>query len=156
MSSDVEIFMPEYSFLNKVKKLDSDVDIEKLQSAESKISKMLPQYLQWANNDITNLRSLLDEGLKDAGQNPEILKRLFTISHDMKGQGGSFGYSLITIIGGSLCEYVKKLERIDENSFKIARLHVNAMDLILKESLTGDGGLKGQEILQQIKKAVAM
>ncbi len=156
MSSDVEIFMPEYSFLNKIKKVDCAIDNEKIMSAESKITKMLPQYLQWANNDISNLRSLLEEIAQTPDKSTEILKRMFTISHDMKGQGGSFGYSLITQVAGSLCEYVKVLERMNDTNIKVTKLHINAMDLILREHLTGDGGLKGQEILQQIKKAVAM
>jgi len=49
---------------------------------------------------------LENRGAEDADE-PAMLAEIYTVSHNFKGQGSSFGYPLITRTGASLCRLLK-------------------------------------------------
>jgi len=75
---------------------------------------------------------------------------LFKIAHNAKGQGATFGYPLITDIGEHLCRYIERVPEIQSDEMAVIREHIQAMDTVLKEKLTGDGGETGQALLNKV------
>ena len=73
-------------------------DLQAVHRAEAAIASLATEYVDVVDGDLANLQAAAD-GLVSEPQNREAhLKRIFAIAHDMKGQGGSFGYPLITTI----------------------------------------------------------
>ena len=117
---------------------------------------MADSYLDWVEEDLKKI-SAAYERLAAGGDDREAdLKRVFEISHDMKGQGGSFGFELITAVGNNLC---RLLERIDDSSSpqvqnEAVRIHIDAMKLIISSRMRGDGGEQGTAILSGVQQMV--
>jgi 2,4-dienoyl-CoA reductase-like NADH-dependent reductase (Old Yellow Enzyme family) len=53
------------------------------------------------------------------------LEAIFAVSHDIKGQGGSFDYQLMTIVGNQLCRFIENLGgKADNNAIEVIELHM--------------------------------
>jgi hypothetical protein len=82
------------------------------------------------------------------------MQESFKLVHDMRGQGGSFGFPLITRIAGSYCRFVESLENVDPGALEICQAHANAMRAVLLNNVTGSGGSIGTQIADGLEKAV--
>jgi chemotaxis protein histidine kinase CheA len=124
------------------------VDSAALDKAEAVIATLRDDYLKWAAEDAGRLQGAL-EALVSGATDPETAKaELFRIAHDMKGQGGSFGYDLVTVVGDRLCRLLERIEGGPSPRQQTAlRLHVEALRLIIVERLHGDGGPGGADLI---------
>ena len=83
---------------------------------------------------------------------------LFRISHDIRGQAASFGYDLASDIATSLCRYLERHEhheRLQEPQLKVIDAHISAIRAYLRQSLQGNGGVIGQELMAELSSLVA-
>ncbi|MGB0682992.1 MAG: Hpt domain-containing protein [Magnetovibrionaceae bacterium] len=151
-----EIIRPPNALKNKVREGGPGaVDVETLKKAEQVIENLSGDYLQWADEDLKRLGAAFLE-LKAQPDSAEKLDRVFQISHDMKGQGGSFGYDLITIIGNSLCRFIEGLgdakpkpEQID-----VIAVHMQTMKVVISQRMQGNGGVEGTKVLKGLEMVV--
>ncbi|HEV8389319.1 MAG TPA: hypothetical protein VGQ35_05720 [Dongiaceae bacterium] len=75
-------------------------------------------------------------------------RRLYRLSHDLKGLGGTFNYGLATTVGDSLCGLIRNDALPGDHSLQRRILaHVAALKAILQFDLKGDGGRQGDELL---------
>ena len=131
------------------------VDAAALERAETEISDLADDYVNWAKDDIKRLEDVF-AGMKDGSDDlDQLAQQIFQISHDIKGQGGSFDYPLMTIIGGQLWAFIDKREKaVDAGTVKVIGLHINAMQLVIAQALTGDGGAIGDQLLTGLEKVI--
>lgn len=124
------------------------VDLDTLNRAEAVIADMADNYLEWVAKDLTEIHQAVENLKAEKKDHKDALARIFQLSHDMKGQGGSFGYTLMTILGGNLCNFVEKLEDAGSAEVEVIQLHINAMDLVIAKQMKGDGGKEGEQLLK--------
>ncbi len=65
----------------------------------------------------------------------------------MKGQGGSFGFPLMTRIADSLGRFIENLPLCGHREMDVINVHLNAMRMVLAEHLTDGGGQAGERML---------
>ncbi|MEQ8166501.1 MAG: hypothetical protein RIC93_10545, partial [Alphaproteobacteria bacterium] len=80
-------------------------DRDRLAEAEESVAALAAQYPNWVGQEIARARDVL--GDRAGNLSPDETGRLFGVVHDIKGQGGSFGYPLISEIAGMLCELLR-------------------------------------------------
>jgi len=124
------------------------VDLGTLERAEAVIADMTDAYVEWAAKDVAKIHQALENLKAEKTDRKGALARIFQLSHDMKGQGGSFGYTLMTILGGNLCNFVEKLEDAGSAEIEVIQLHISAMDLVIAKQMKGDGGKEGEQLLK--------
>jgi len=124
------------------------VDLDTLKRAEAVIADMTDNYVEWAVKDLAKIHQALENLKAEKKDRKDALSQIFQLSHDMKGQGGSFGYTLMTILGGNLCDFVDKLENAGPAEIEVIQLHINAMGLVIAKEMKGDGGKAGVQLLQ--------
>ena len=127
---------------------------EMLEKAEEAIAKMSDEYPAWAMKDIESLTNLLDEAELEEAKRIENLEAIFQIAHDMRGQGGSFGYPLMTRVGSSLCRFTEVLNNPDNRGLVVVRAHIDAMRAVIGNKVKGDGGRVGRQIARGLEMAV--
>lgn len=128
------------------------VDADVLARAEMVITEMADQYLDWVKVDLEKLQAAYaDLAAAGPGAKDEVT-RVFEVAHDMKGQGGSFGYDLITIIGNQVCRMIERSDTIGAAEIEAIGVHVNTMKLVITEEMKGDGGDSGKKILLGLEK----
>lgn len=143
-----QVINPPQTLQNKVEKGGpGSVDLEALAKAEEVIANLADDYLDWVREDLVRLEAAYEK-LKNAdGDAADELENVFQIAHDMKGQGGSFGYDLMTAIGDQLCRLVEKMDTAGPRELKMIRVHIDAMRVIITKELKGDGGNEGRQLL---------
>lgn len=104
-----------------------------------------------ARVQIAALTAGLGEVADSAGLWPGKKAELCDIAHNLKGQGSSFGYPLITQIGLSLNRMLKDLECCDPRCAEIALAHARALSTVLEKDIRGTGGTSGQALVQRLK-----
>ncbi len=129
------------------------VDTDALARAEEVIANMADSYLDWVEEDLNKIQGAYDRLVAGEGDRTRDLEKVFAIAHDMKGQGGSFGFDLVTAVGNHLC---RLLERIDDTTKpqtqnEAIRIHIDAMKLVISNRMRGDGGAQGSAILSGIQ-----
>ena len=126
---------------------------DEYENAMAVLNDLAKDYFIWVQDDLKKLHSAYNCALKKNGKERAnlISQDLFRIVHDMKGQGATFGYDLVTDIGNHLCRYIERFDTFDEAKMQIIELHINALETIIKQKLIHDGGALGQELKIKIE-----
>ncbi len=124
------------------------VDPSVLERAEAVITNLADNYLEWVQEDFDKIIEAFDRLKNEPDNQEKNLDDVFQIGHDMKGQGGSFGYDLITIVGDKLCRFIEKLEgKAGASEIAAIQLHIDAMRVVISQRIEGDGGKLGDKLL---------
>ncbi len=109
---------------------------------------MLPALVGAITADITALAAA------DAGHDA-ILARLRAQVHDLKGQGTSFGYPLVTEFGQSLSHLLAEVATPDAATLSRIVLHGDLLTAVAAHRLSGDGGEAGLALRHGLARAMA-
>ena len=151
----VEVITPPVTLKDKVKSgVPGGVDEKVLKRAEAVVASMGGNFVQWAEKDLKSLQQAFDGLNSGTADQKESLHTIFKISHDIKGQGGSFDFGLLTAVGDSLCRLTEEKDRAGAAEIKAIELHVEALKLVLNERLKGDGGATGAKLLEGLRQVV--
>lgn len=127
-------------------KLDSDL----LKQAEQAIGALEGGFSELAAVSLAEIRAALaraDANRDDAGTE---LSKMFTLVMDLKGQGATYDYMLLTEIGDLLKKFTEARETITGRDIKIIGAHIDAMQAVLREKIKGDGGEVGRQIVANL------
>lgn len=127
---------------------------EMLAKANAAIDEMIREFPNWAIQDVDSLDTVLARDIEEF-RDGNRLKDAYKLAHDMRGQGGSFGYPVITTVAGSFCKFVNTLEDLDQAALDILRAHSKALRTILQNKIAGDGGPVGAKIQDGLDRAIA-
>ncbi len=118
------------------------------------LSDLTEQYPDWTRSELVAMTDFLNRAQSTDGDERFSLIRndFFGKAHDIKGQGSTFGYPLMTDVGSFICDYLRHKESFTDDDISRMQTMVDTMQTILDNRLTGDGGEKGQSIRQQIGK----
>jgi len=134
---------------------DSDEMMARIADAETKLAALAEQYEALVQKDLDALRSHLDQFDTDPGSRAATVESIFTISHNIKGQGASFGYEMLTEIGHSLCNFLRDLDDPSDDHAQIIRHHLSAMTVVVEKNIKGDGGDLGRQVVAKLQSLVA-
>ena len=138
--------------LGKAKSGDGPVRIDPniLHRAEEAVEELNDEYSSWAQKDIA--------AVAEAANNPEELRNaiaeIYKRALDLKGQGGGFGYDLITSIGDLLTKFMEDRDTINERDSAVINAHIDAMQAVIREDIKGDGGKIGFQIVDGLGELV--
>lgn len=116
-----------------------------IEQAERCVQQLAPEYERHAAQDLARLKAVFESLWQEPDSRGDAVPAMHKIAHDMKGQGTTFGYVLVTDVADSLCRYLKSVPPDRQSGDAIDR-HLMALDAVLVGHLTGDGGEIGQSI----------
>lgn len=114
-----------------------------------KIDKELQDnYLQWTESALADMRTHHAKLCRDP-ESAAIIQDIFSIAHNIKGMGASFGFPLMTETGVSFCRYIRSLDGqvIDPD---VIDAHIRSLEVILSNRIQGDGGDIGKELIDSL------
>jgi len=130
------------------------VDLAAIERAEAVIADLADSYLDWVEEDLVRLQKAYDD-LKDDRENAkERMETVFFVAHDMKGQGGSFHYDLITTLGNDLCRFIEHKETASDADIEVIGLYIDSMKVVIAKRMEGDGGAAGTEVMNGLAAVV--
>lgn len=125
-----------------------------LERAEDAVRRLAAGYTEWVQADLARLDAAYAAIVAAPVCGPEHLETLLNAAHDIKGQGGSFGYPLMTRIGGSLCRYIERLDDPAAIDLALVDAHRQAMRAIVDNRMKGDDDPVGRQIADRLKALV--
>ena len=124
-----------------------------LEAATEEIISMESDYADWVGDTVNSLRAA-HLALKDNPKNHwKYFNVINTLAHELRGQGSTFGYPLITEFGKSLFNYTKINVQPDERFVELIHAHIESIQAVVRERIKGDGGEVGKIIVETLNKA---
>jgi len=149
---DMEIINPPNTLKSKVREGGPGaVDLATLERAENVIAQMADSYLEWVQEDLVRMDSAYKALAAAAPPRKKESEQVFQIAHDIKGQGGSFGYDLMTVIANELCRLIERQDDFGDAEVQAIKVHIDAMKLVIQNRMKGDGGANGQALVDGIR-----
>ena len=100
------------------------------------------------------MSKLCDRAFEKEGTRSAEFEEINLLAHELRGQGGTFGYSLITVFGKMLFEVTGEGRVEDGNAVGIVKAHIDAMRAVIREKVAGDGGKVGRKLLKSLEVAI--
>jgi CheY-like chemotaxis protein len=126
-----------------------------LQAAEAELKREAEGFIGWAKEYLERLSRQVTEAKTRVGERTANLEEINLIAHELRGQGGTFGYPLITLFAKSLYDVTKPPCGQDDAVLEIVKAHIDAMRAVMREKIEGDGGEIGQALYKILKQAIA-
>lgn len=151
-----------YRFKNRLKEKTAglapgktSISTDALEAAEKALNKMSEDYPDWVSGLIVKLQEQHGRCVDTPDKRHEFFEEINHIAHDMKGQGGTFGYPLITDFADSLYGFtIKKPGEISDNQIELVKSHVDSMRAVIRGRVSGDGGEIGAELSNSLEEAI--
>ena len=138
MADRAQIFRPPRHISKKVPKTGGPSPAQAIMQALGAAEELMEQYQGWAVDDLEKLWRQFDEMAKDGDIGEDGIKGMFDIAHEIRGQGGTFGFGLITTIGDSLCKFLDGRARLSGVELEVIKVHILAMKAVFRQELKGD------------------
>ena len=110
--------------------------------------------MEWAHGCLAKLSDLCTEALMHPERRNKHFEEINLLAHELRGQGGTFGYPLITIFGKMLYEVTGKGCNENDAAVEIVKAHVDTMRAVLREKIAGDGGEIGRTLHKSLQAAI--
>lgn len=99
-------------------------------------------YKQVAASGIETLSALIARLTEASSAAQTDLRQVFHITHDIRGQAGTFGYPALSATGTSLCDFIEALVRVPAaivgnraEVVEIINLHLRTMQIVLAHDI---------------------
>lgn len=124
-----------------------------LRRAEDVVAKVAGEFDGILAEELADLDKLMAQYLVNPEQS--TLDKLFRRVHNLRGQGTTLGYPLITRIGTSFCKYI--IERDAEKPLNpgLIEQHLKALHIVLKEKRAQEGDAVSLKVADALETAVA-
>lgn len=100
------------------------LDPRVLDQMQSTIRTLETKYAEALSAQISMLQLLVEPSAKG---DTEARSRLYSLSHDMRGLAGTFGFPLVGRFADSLCRYIEHCDDEDWRDGSVLRFHVDAI-----------------------------
>lgn len=150
-----------YRFKNRLREKTAGLGGEKAQISEEALARaavaledMSEDYPDWVSTLIDKLMEQHGFCEEFPAKRKGFFEKINHIAHDMKGQGGTFGYPLITDFSDSLYKFSYSLGELTDEHVKVIKAHLDAMRAVISGRVSGSGGEIGQQLKASLKEAI--
>ncbi|GHF29615.1 hypothetical protein GCM10017044_26110 [Kordiimonas sediminis] len=133
----------------------ASISVEALEAASQALEKMSEDYPDWVSGLIAKLQEQHGRCVDTPENRKDFFEEINHIAHDMKGQGGTFGYPLITAFSDSLYDFTTTKSGITDNMIEVVKAHIDAMKAVIRGRVSGDGGEVGATLTRTLNEAIA-
>ncbi len=109
-------------------------DVDALsKGAEDVITRLRDEYVRATEDNIGSLERLLNDipAMDPINQERVLKEEFFRIAHDIKGQGSTFGYPLLTDLGSDICERIRNRSTWTNDDFALFKQDIVDMKYVL-------------------------
>lgn len=131
-----------------------ELPMDLIEQAEQELERAALDFTKWALEYLAKLSDLCTEALLEPGRRSAHFGEIHTLALELRGQGGTFGYPLITTIGKMLYDSTIEGCREDDKAVEIAKCHIDSMRAVIREKVAGDGGKIGQQLIKGLRMSI--
>lgn len=131
-----------------------EIPMALLERAENELQRAAFDFTEMARRYLSDLSNLCEEALKQPAGRRKQFEAINILAHELRGQGGTFGYPLITTFAKMLYSATGDGCREDDNGIEIVKAHIDAMRAIIRDKVAGDGGDAGRALTAGLQAAI--
>jgi len=135
-------------------RMTKGLDPNLLAKAEKAMEDMKPQVEAHMRSEVAKLTELMGHVASTSGQDRAKLNEMYRTAFELKGQGTSAGYGMLTRFGDSLCRYIEAQQNMGAKEVAIVKAHVDSISAIMGRSIKGDTNPIGLAIAAELEKVV--
>jgi len=128
----------------------ANINADTIRRAEEAVGKLADQYRGWVRGDIDKLRECMEAAKYGGEARNGAYKQIRQIAHDMRGQGTTFGYPLITRIAQSISQVIKQ-GAPDAESDAVLSDHIDAVARVIGQDAADAGSDAAKEIISSLE-----
>lgn len=154
----VRILPPSYALKEKIGmgvNLQEIFTPERIAAAQKAIDDTQAEFVDWATKDLVELEHAYRGMAADLGSAPERIEKIRKIAFSLKSQSGTFGYPLGSEVAKSLYKFLGEKRKYNADNIIVVRKHIDALQVILQQNIQGEGGVMGNELMDNLKKLVS-
>ncbi|NQW02251.1 MAG: Hpt domain-containing protein [Rhodospirillales bacterium] len=155
--ADTSIIRPPRHISRKVPKSGGPSPEQAIMLALNAAEELTDEYQGWAVDDLRDLWQKFEKLSSDRAVTKAEITEMFDIAHEIRGQGGSFGFDLISAIADSLCKFIEGRRQFNAGVLDVIKVHILAMRAVFHQQLKGDQGALSEqltELLQALRNKV--
>jgi len=152
------IIRPQRHISQKVPKSGGPTPEKAILRALNAAEDLMESYQGWAVDDLADLWHKFQAAEHHKVSKPEIMA-MFDVAHEIRGQGGTFGYDLISKVSDSLCKFLDGRSSLVDAEYDVIKVHILAMKAVFNQDLKGkQPELAGQlsELLQALRNKIEL
>jgi hypothetical protein len=130
------------------------LDANAIKRMEGAIQGLKGEFETQAKEDVAKLVAAATALLKSPNDQ-EKRQTVYMLAHELRGQGGSYGYPLVTRFGDQLCRYLDAADILDAKALIVVKAAADAMAVVINNGVAGDGGDTGRQLVAMLDKVVA-
>lgn len=136
MAEKGKFIQPPPRLRQKVRRSGGPTAKQAIMSALNAAEDLMEHYQGWAVDDLTKLWQAF-QSTPSAKVAPERVTEMFEISHGIRGEGGTFGYPLISAIADSLCKFLEGKNHVSRKGLEVVKVHILAMRAVFRQDYKG-------------------
>ena len=125
------------------------LDPEALARAERAVAALGDGFMERLKIELVEIRAHAD-GLAQTpdAQNSASVATILAFAHDLSGQGGTFGYSLLSEAGNSLTHFLEQRKGcLRKGDADVLHAHLDAAAAIISYEMSGDGDVTSRALI---------
>jgi len=128
------------------------IDPEIMSAAEGQLDRMEGDYADWVKTSLQQLMVAFRHAKAEElprKRGPMVLQ-INRLAHDLRGQGSTFGYPLITVFGKSLYETTLNPDDPSDQMISFIGSHIDGINAVIRDRIKGTGGDIGGELIHSL------
>lgn len=126
------------------------IDPKLIRKAQAAVDEMAGDFRIRAMEELELVRDMV-AAAPEASNLGEHYHMIFGVVHDLKGQGSTFGYTLLTSIGDNLCRYMHRISKPSLEQLTIIAPHIDALRAVVRLDVKGGDDPIGKEIVDSLQ-----
>lgn len=127
-------------------------DVEALERAEKALAQLETDFAAWMNDETAKLETA-HETFRAAPKNADSQQALYRASHDIRGQGRTFGYPLAGEIADGLCDLIDGAEAMEGQILDLIDAHVDAIRAIVRDDVRSEDNVLARSVIAELRTA---
>jgi hypothetical protein len=129
------------------------IPLENIMKAQKKIDQNPHDLLPFARQCLKELDKIYKDYSEGNLSGDEFIDKMANPIMQLKGNGGMFGYELISRIADVVLFFLDNIEELNDDVLEIVDAHHNSLKVIITEQLKGTGGPEGKALEDELKNA---
>ncbi|MEE3627167.1 hypothetical protein UCD39_24835 [Nitrospirillum sp. BR 11752] len=131
------------------------IDPAAIERANNHVARMAKAHQAQTRIDLTSLQAAFEQAKRDPENRVRHLRKVYKISDGIMTLGRTFGYNLLSDFANSMNQFLVDLESPTDALLTVVGLHIDAMHVVVRDDIKGDGGELGQALTKSLALARA-
>ena len=129
------------------------IDPAAIAKAEAALAGLSGNFAQWLNDEITKLEGARAT-IQTDGPTLENMESLYLRAHDLKGLGTTYGFPLVSRIGGLLCRLIEDKTQRMAAPMALIDAHILSIKAAVRDDIKSEDHPVGKILIQELESRI--